>query len=57
MNNNIAAGIVMYNPNKERLNMCLSKIEDQVDKIYLFDNSNSYFEQKDNIVYLSEGEN
>ena len=43
MNNNIAAGIVMYNPNKERLNMCLSKIEDQVDKIYLFDNSNSYF--------------
>ena len=32
MNNNIAAGIVMYNPNKERLNMCLSKIEDQVIK-------------------------
>ena len=54
----IVAGVVLFNPDK-RTEECLSKLNEQVTKVYIFDNST----KKTNIelpaesVYLSEGEN
>lgn len=43
--NNILAGIVLYNPQIERLILELKSIEKQVQKICMFDNgSNNYSE-------------
>lgn len=35
----IAAGVVLFNPNIDRLEQCLDSISDQVGKIYLIDNA------------------
>lgn len=59
----IAAGIVLYKPNIDRLKKCVEKLASQVDKIYIFDNSdwqNDSIYKKlnlDNILYFSENHN
>ena len=35
----IAAGIVLYNPDEDRFKACIDALMQQVDKIYIFDNS------------------
>ena len=37
--NKIVAGIVLYNPNIARYQNCVYKLLEQVEKIYIFDNS------------------
>lgn len=57
-NNSIAVGIVLYNPDILRLNKCIGSIKQQIEKIYIFDNSTkTSLINRDSIVYLSEGEN
>lgn len=65
--NNILAGIVLYNPQIERLILELKSIEKQVQKICMFDNgSNNYSEIekviesisfRDKIVLLKSADN
>ena len=54
----IAAGVVLFNPDK-RTEECLSKLKEQVAKIYIFDNSTkpTAISVPDDVAYLSESEN
>ena len=56
----IAAGIVLFNPDsEERLFKCIEKVNEQVSKIYIFDNSTQRKDIKlpQNVVYMTEGKN
>lgn len=56
--NKIAVGIVLYQPDITRLEQCIVNLEKQVDKIYVFDNSEKETTLNDErIVYMTEGEN
>lgn len=61
MQKEIVAGIVLYNPDIERLKDCISRLENQVKKIYIFDNSELdfeiNFENVDSVIYMSENKN
>lgn len=58
MNNKIAVGIVLYQPDMARLKQCVANLEKQVDKIYVFDNSEKGTNLNDeHIVYMTEGKN
>lgn len=54
----IAAGVVLFNPDK-RTEECLSRLKEQVAKIYIFDNSTKpiAISLPDGVAYLSESEN
>lgn len=62
-NSKIAAGIVLYNPDSmERLEKCIHSVKQQVERIYIFDNSTDGRNNKSIIsqlggVYLSENGN
>lgn len=54
----IAAGIVLYNPDIERLKKCFDSLKQQVSKIFVFDNSEiQHVIQDKSVVYLSEDKN
>ena len=55
----IAAGIVLYNPNADRLKTCLDALTQQVDRIYIFNNSDSFVDeaQSESIAYYTEHKN
>lgn len=55
----IAAGMVLFNPDKKRLYSSLDSILHQVDKLYIFDNSTEENEitYPGNVTYLTEHEN
>lgn len=55
----IAAGIVAFNPNEQRLDVCLGALLKQVDKVYIFDNGDcaEQLVQSDKIVYITEHKN
>jgi GT2 family glycosyltransferase len=55
----IAAGIVLYNPEIDRFKACISSLMQQVDKIYIFDNSEipHYFEKSAIVAYYTENKN
>ena len=54
----IAAGIVVYDPDKVRFEKCIQSLKQQVSKIFVFDNSENPTRISDkSIVYLSEGGN
>lgn len=60
--NQIAAGIVLFNPDIERLRLCVKCLLKQIDRIYVFDNSENQNElpdifKADSITYISEGKN
>lgn len=52
---NIAVGIVLYNPDVKRFIECIDEIVKQVDKVYVFDNSeeSTNIALSDKVVYLS----
>lgn len=52
---NIAVGIVLYNPDVKRFIECIDEILKQVDKVYVFDNSeeSTNIALSDKVVYLS----
>jgi len=57
MSSSIAAGIVVFNPQKERLEECITQLKKQVEVIYIFDNSvssNNYFSD---VTYMTEQRN
>ncbi len=56
-NNLIAAGIVLYNANYDRLEQCINSIRSQIDRIYVFDNANQKIEADSDIFYMTEGQN
>lgn len=57
----IAAGIVLFNSNMERMQKCLSALFKQVDGIVVFDNVGNYQDffdtYKNKVTYLTEGRN
>lgn len=55
----IAAGIVLFNPEKARFEACIDALMLQVDKIYIFDNSDTFVNvvQSESIVYFTEHKN
>ena len=55
----IAAGIVLYNPDTDRFKACVDALMLQVDKIYIFDNSDAFVNvaQSEFIVYYTEHKN
>ena len=55
----VAAGIVLYNPDMERFVLCLNRIIEQVERVYIFDNSSFVhdFSSYDKIVYISQKKN
>lgn len=55
----IAAGIVLYNPDAERFHICINKLLKQIDRIYVFDNSDrqNVLVQSGKVVYISEEKN
>lgn len=55
----VAAGIVLYKPNNERFEKCIASLQNQVDKIFVFDNTPEGTKDKiiDYTVYRWEGEN
>ena len=53
----IAAGIVLFNPEKERLEKNIYCLKEQVEKIYIFDNSEISNGGYEGITYLSEKRN
>lgn len=56
--NKIAAGIVLYQPDMIRLERCIENLKKQVDKIYVFDNSEKETKLNDvPIVYMTEEKN
>lgn len=62
MNEMIAAGVVLYNPEDiERLNRCLDGILEEFDAVYIFDNSTNTtanaIAQKSKVRYLTEYQN
>lgn len=57
-NNKIAAGIVLYQPDIIRLEKCIENLKKQVDRIYVFDNSEKRIKINDApIVYMTEDKN
>ena len=50
----IAAGIVVFNAEKERLENNISRLKKQVKDVYIFDNSNVSDGDYDGVTYLSE---
>ena len=60
MHRKIAAGIVLYNPeDEERVQKSIKSIFEQVDKVYVFDNSTdrNKIVFPGNVTYISEGKN
>lgn len=61
MQKKIVAGIVLFNPDTGRFNECLSRLQSQVEKIYIFDNSdtvsNCNFVNIGSVIYISENKN
>lgn len=56
--NSVAVGIVLFNPEVERLIKCIESVKDQVSKVYIFDNSiTTNCIKDDNIVYITENKN
>lgn len=55
----VAAGIVLYNPDKERFVESLQSIQKQVDKIFIFDNGSDILESElpPEVVYVTKNEN
>ena len=53
----IAAGIVVFNAEKERLENNISRLKKQVKDVYIFDNSNVSDGDYDGVTYLSENKN
>lgn len=56
----IAAGIVLFNPeDQNRLMNCIQSVLNQIDRIYIFDNSTErqIFQFSDNVIYMTEREN
>lgn len=55
----IAAGIVLYKPDVDRFKSCISALMQQVERIYVFDNSDSFVDnvQSESIVYYTEHKN
>lgn len=53
----IAAGIVVFNAEKERLEKNISRLKKQVKEIYIFDNSDISDGDYDGVTYLSENKN
>lgn len=53
----IAAGIVVFNAEKERLEKNISRLKKQVKDIYIFDNSDISDGDYDGVTYLSENKN
>lgn len=57
-NNNIAVGIVLYNPDISRLKKCINSLKYQVNKIYIYDNSNCETAiENDEITYITKNKN
>lgn len=58
---NIAAGIVLFYPNKDRFVKCLNVIIGQVDCVFLYDNvgdeSDYFLRLSSKIIYLTDNEN
>ncbi len=50
--NNILAGIVLYNPQIERLILELKSIEKQVQKICMFDNGSNNYSEIEKVIDL-----
>lgn len=50
MNKRIAAGIVLYNPDTDRLRLCLESICFQVEKVFLIDNSSRNLRQIETLL-------
>ncbi|WP_130077675.1 glycosyltransferase [Bifidobacterium animalis] len=59
MNKDIAAGIVLFNPDKERFQNCIDSVLEQVEHLYIFDNSTSPVHVPPNpkITYITENIN
>lgn len=55
----IAAGIVLYNPEIDRFEACINSLMQQVDKVYVFDNSEitCTFEKFSIVSYLTDSKN
>ena len=55
----IAAGIVLYNPDPIRFSACLNSIINQVDDLYLYDNSEKDYQLSipSNVSYIRAGKN
>lgn len=53
----IAAGIVLFNPQKERLEESLRRLKEQAEAIYIFDNSTTPNNAYAGVTYLSEKRN
>lgn len=57
----IAAGIVLFHPDKDRFSKCLSIIISQVDRVFLYDNegneSDYFFYLSSKVIYLTDHEN
>lgn len=55
----ISAGIVLYNPEINRFKACIESLMQQVDKIYVFDNSENAerLSQDARVVYITEHKN
>lgn len=59
-NMKIAAGIVVFNPQKDRLIECINQLREQVECIILYDNStvdNSISSTFDNVIYMTSHTN
>lgn len=57
MISNIAAGIVVFNPEKGRLEKNICRLKEQVGEIYIFDNSEISSGDYEGVTYLSEKRN
>lgn len=53
----IAAGIVVYNPQKERFEKNICRLKEQVKDIYIFDNSESSVSEYEGVTYITEHRN
>ena len=57
---NIAAGFVLFNPNKDRFHNSLNNVLCQFDKLIIYDNvggNDDLFEGMEKVVYITENEN
>ena len=52
MQNRIAAGIVLYNPDIDRLKKNLEVIESQVEKVFLVDNHSNNLEEVKKMIKI-----
>lgn len=59
LNTKIAVGIVLFNPDMQRFFECIQSALNQIEKIYIFDNSTDKVSWKypNNITYLTENKN